>query len=173
MALLTCNNKVVFPLSPINDYNCSNPHSVYRHIDRRVVISNESALILMFFMALLLFLVFAVSPQLRHRVCANWLVTFVIVEAHVFAIGLLAVRSDYLLMLIGFVVVLVVIVVVLIVVIFLQVSQRVPTVLPAFDSNVARSRRLTSRIMEPYCLCIASACLYSAYIASCLPLSSA
>ncbi|XP_017864221.1 PREDICTED: uncharacterized protein LOC108614559 [Drosophila arizonae] len=93
--------------------------AITRHICEGVILSNESALIVLFFMGLLFFLVFAVSPQLRHRVCANWLVTFVVVEAQVLAIGLLSVRSDYLLMLIGFVFVLVIMIVVLIVVIFL------------------------------------------------------
>ncbi|TDG53161.1 hypothetical protein AWZ03_000704 [Drosophila navojoa] len=114
--------QVVFPLyPPTNDYNCSNLYSVNRHLNDEVILSNESAMIVLFFMGLLFFLVFAVSPQLRHRVFANWLVTFVIVEAQVLAVSLLAVRSEYLLMLIGFVVVLVVMAVVFIVVIFLPI----------------------------------------------------
>lgn len=94
-------------------------------------------MVVLFFMGLLFFLVFAVSPQLRHRVCANWLVTLVVVEAQVLAISLLCVRSHYILIMLGFVIVLVIMIVVLIAVFYFPVSPRLQTVPYAYQFHFA------------------------------------
>ncbi|XP_023167806.1 uncharacterized protein LOC111597380 [Drosophila hydei] len=96
--------------------------AITRLVDHHIILSNESAMVVLFFMGLLFFLVFAVSPQLRHRVCANWLVTLVVVEAQVLAISLLCVRSHYILIMLGFVIVLVIMIVVLIAVFYFPID---------------------------------------------------
>ncbi|XP_030572542.1 uncharacterized protein LOC115771118 [Drosophila novamexicana] len=67
-----------------------------------LVYSHESALLIVFFMSIMFFLVFAVSSQIRKMACMNWVLTLLVIEGQILAIGLLVVNTNMLRLLIGF-----------------------------------------------------------------------
>ncbi|EDW69232.2 uncharacterized protein Dvir_GJ12240 [Drosophila virilis] len=61
-------------------------------------------------MSIMFFLVFAVSSQIRKMACMNWVLTLLVIEGQILAIGLLVVKTNMLRLLIGFLVALILIV---------------------------------------------------------------
>ncbi|XP_064547463.1 uncharacterized protein LOC135434726 [Drosophila montana] len=85
-----------------------------------LVYSHEVALLIVFFMSIMFFLMFAVSSQIRKMSCMNWILTLLVVEGQIVAIGLLVVRTNMLRLLLGFLVALIIIVLASLVAIFVS-----------------------------------------------------